>query len=397
MAKPENQKTSIKGTKGDYWAKDLKGSETTQYSGEYIAANISDASVSNPGLSWANPTNDPKLLTVKSVEGSSPSMGDKKIEIEDLLKLASSYDGDIDGVSNKATSICKEGEESFIYGASYTGVRGLSLLDIGGIAGYFYNGERIFWIRGDAWAIHHGTIDNGVITGRSYTFTNKIKSIEVDQSACSIDVKSESTDEGITTNNIAKTTLKTTNQAASILSTTRSINNKSLTTFVASHSVSTGAENTNAGIYALNNSIALAAVNFSLRIGQSNVDIALSVFKVQIDLSAAIVCINKGDQFFEQNTEAKVINTQVANINNIIKETKKSTEAKDLEIKKIKTKSEENELAIKNLHTSITDGFYELDKAIMQDEKSHIKILKNTITSLKADLLVKNIILEFHQ
>lgn len=76
------------------------------------------------------------------------------LDIDAALALAKTLDGDIDGKSNTGTSTVKEGEERFIFGASYSGQQGVSISETSGVSANYVKGKRISWLAGDQWSLH---------------------------------------------------------------------------------------------------------------------------------------------------------------------------------------------------------------------------------------------------
>ena len=91
-------------------------------------------------LSWADSPAD-VLISAKNINEFNP---------ESILILAAEFDGDIDGKSADGNSITKEGTETFILGANYSGTKGVSVTEVSGLAANIVNGNRVTWTAGDA-------------------------------------------------------------------------------------------------------------------------------------------------------------------------------------------------------------------------------------------------------
>ena len=112
---------------------------SNNYKGDYVASNA----IHNVGLStsWANVPPESSII-LQDVT---------KIDIERSIFLAQELDGDINGQANNATSSCKEGEETFIFGASYSGTQGVRVSEISGLDAKYVRGKRVSWLDGDSW------------------------------------------------------------------------------------------------------------------------------------------------------------------------------------------------------------------------------------------------------
>lgn len=113
------------------------------YAGDFVAANKVN---SGGGLSWADisPTSEVAKIDVTTLNP------------ESVIKLATSHDQDIDGKSGAGTSTVKEGEERFIFGASYSGTQGVSISEVSGVSASIAHGKRVSWLDGDSWSYQKG-------------------------------------------------------------------------------------------------------------------------------------------------------------------------------------------------------------------------------------------------
>ena len=132
------------------WGEALKSKDG--YLGNFFAAGQVRAGAGDS--SWANVDVDP-VIAATAV---------RLLDIDAALKLATHVDGDIDGKSNTGTSTVKEGEEKFVFGASYSGLQGIGISEITGISANYVKGKRVFWLAGDHWALHQ----DGSVFSESY-------------------------------------------------------------------------------------------------------------------------------------------------------------------------------------------------------------------------------------
>ena len=91
--------------------------------------------------SWANFAPDPDIANRQV----------NTLDIAGALSLAKDFDGDVDGLTSTGSSSIKEGEESFVFGARYSGTRGVSITETTGLSGSYVHGKRVNWTDGDIW------------------------------------------------------------------------------------------------------------------------------------------------------------------------------------------------------------------------------------------------------
>lgn len=166
-------KTGVKSAKDALWAgtTGLDENLSENYKGEYVASN----SYIDNGLdkSWANLDPD-KLIAIKNVQ---------KLEINDAVKLAEQFDADVNGRANDGSSSCKEGAESFVFGANYSGTRGVNISEVSGLSASYVRGKRVSWLDGDAWSYQKG--------GDSYS-ESYLEDMDTQVTAGNIDSKTDS-------------------------------------------------------------------------------------------------------------------------------------------------------------------------------------------------------------
>jgi hypothetical protein len=78
----------------------------------------------------------------------------KGLDIDAALALAKTLDGDIDGKSSTGTSTVMEGEERFVFGASYSGQQGVGISETSGVSANYVKGKKVSWLAGDQWSLH---------------------------------------------------------------------------------------------------------------------------------------------------------------------------------------------------------------------------------------------------
>lgn len=140
-------------TSGTNWAKiidtnaGLEVKNDTNFLGNFVATNHYSKYVQeNTADTWAN-AKPPVELTNCIVND---------LAIGEAIKLAHMFDGDIDGKANSGTSSCKEGSESFIFGANYSGTRGVAISEVSGVSASYVRGKRVSWLDGDSWSYQEG-------------------------------------------------------------------------------------------------------------------------------------------------------------------------------------------------------------------------------------------------
>ncbi|WP_397412803.1 hypothetical protein [Polaromonas sp.] len=115
---------------------------TNSYLGEFAARGNAGTVVG----SWANVKPDDELHNSQV----------DSLDLETTLSLAKKFDGDIDGLTATGNSTVVEGEERFVFGASYIGTRGVSINETAGLLGSFVHGKRVNWTDGDIWVRQEG-------------------------------------------------------------------------------------------------------------------------------------------------------------------------------------------------------------------------------------------------
>jgi hypothetical protein len=75
--------------------------------------------------------------------------------IKKAVLLAKELDGDVDGQRGNGTSSVREGSESFIFGANYTGLRGANISEVSGLSASYVTGKRVSWLDGDSFSFQN--------------------------------------------------------------------------------------------------------------------------------------------------------------------------------------------------------------------------------------------------
>jgi hypothetical protein len=137
-----NSNTSLTNSRDNALSKII--SNTSQYSSSHKDAQ----NYGNDGvLSWADVLPDP-VLTDVNVDTLNPAK---------ILDMAQKFfEGNIDGKSGGGSRTLKEGEEKFIHGAGYTGIKGINITEVSGISASIVHGKNVSWTKGDVFVCIDG-------------------------------------------------------------------------------------------------------------------------------------------------------------------------------------------------------------------------------------------------
>lgn len=345
------------------YMKDRSGwdtSSTDGYLGTFVAANQIN---SGGKISWADisATDDIKEINIATLNP------------ETILAKAQSLDQDIDGKSGAGSSSVKEGEERFIFGASYTGTQGVSISEISGIFASITHGKRVTWTDGDVFAKTKGQdyivdIDANVIAfttnSDSLTFERNVKG------TMSSSVKANKFETETTSHTNISTTFANyiQNASACTLRTTQAISGVSQTTNLA---VYLNVMNFSPVSHVLN----CAAYSYAVNVGSSRFSLDFTRITAQISKGLFFnVAANSLDTFqaaaskigVDINSTDLKISEKKANIEKIHDQIKSVTNffnQGEVVVEKNKVNIENNEfdwsgcdLSIEELDLSLEDG-----------------------------------------
>lgn len=177
--------STVAAAEGAFWAGST--APTGTYFGSFAARGNT---ISTSGTSWANLPPDKEIATSQV----------NTLDLKTTLGLAAQFDGDIDGLASVGNSTIKEGEERFVFGASYLGTRGVSITEVSGALGSFVHGKRVNWTDGDIWVRQIGNMYKTDLETDFFDYQLTAKNIVIDRSSKTIKLQTKASDSFFVTN-----------------------------------------------------------------------------------------------------------------------------------------------------------------------------------------------------
>lgn len=288
---------TLAAAKAAFWGDtdDIAEKIGTQYKGDYIATNTRRQV--DPNTTWANVPPDPDILFSDVTQ----------LNIEKSLTLAARFDGDIDGKANNSTSSCKEGDESFVFGASYSGTQGISISEVSGLSSSYVRGKRVSWLNGDSWTYQTG--GDAHSESDSNKISSKVKAENISSSTTSLGhIKTE------TTTTLDNTTTRTSQAAINSKNTAKLISEVNL--FGNSIKISAGAN-----IIAINTGLILETLNICGIKSEHTLAIYIKKYekvigvKEKTTIAKSIIESTKGVSLQSKDTESKMAESTTEEVN----------------------------------------------------------------------------------
>jgi hypothetical protein len=346
---------------GSASASSWAGQTKPGYLGSFIAAN----QVNIGGqVSWAD----------VSPHGDIYKINIATLNPEAILAEAQKLDGDINGKSSTGSSIVKEGEEKFIFGAGYTGTQGVSITEVSGISASIVHGKKVVWTDGDLFV---------KVDGKEY-----ITNITTEKLATKISaqlMKSENYAKIAISSNIAAplvsshtTSAVQNTSTASALKNTLTLTASNLTsTFALLNLTLTGAIYNKTYIYA----DTIFASNTAAKIIET---INKAPTRIQKDFTKLTAQISEGNFFNVANNTFEAYEKSLKLINEVVSAVEMQTSETKLDIKKV-------ENSIKNSGTNYQETKINIETKKLEQSNIDVAIDKSMTDIEEGDISIQKV------